>query len=133
MNANRRALTHAEAILLSQGNYPCPPDTRPLHDWVLSNGGVPVSPIPRDGAEFVMEVHAARQAMTEAERNNPANAPDIVAGWTAYFRRCREEAMASTNGLQPAGQQNATGRTRWWGEKGHTLPFVLNHIEAGNQ
>ena len=76
--ANHRALTVAEAILLAQGNYPCPPDMRPPHGWALSVAGVPVPPVPQ-GAHFDREVLAIRATMTEAELADPANAADNVA------------------------------------------------------
>src|SRR4051812_1186954 len=95
----RRTLHLMEAILLAQAGYPCPPDTRPPHYWVLSNGGVPVLPVPREGAAFDREVEAVRASMTEEERNDPKNAPGNVAAWTAYFEQRRAQVIASTNGL----------------------------------
>src|ERR1041385_7521818 len=69
----RRSLLQMEAILLAQAGYPCPPDTRPPHDWVLSNDGVPVPPAPKEGTiAFDLEVEAARAQMTPEERANPA-------------------------------------------------------------
>ena len=66
-----------EALPLAQAGYPCPPDTRPPHGWVLSAGEVPVPPVPLVGsAAFAREVDAVRAQMTAAERANPENAPN---------------------------------------------------------
>ena len=87
--ANRRTLAVVEAVLLAQADYPCPPDTRPSGDWVLSAGGIPVPPVPRS-APFDREVQAIRASTTEVERADPANAPGNVARWAAHFEERRD-------------------------------------------
>ena len=79
-----RNLSQMEALLLAQEGYPCPPDTRPPHGWVLSAGGVPVPPVPLVGsAAFAREVEAARTEMTAAERADPENMANNTLGWDA--------------------------------------------------
>ena len=39
--------------------------------------------------------------MTEAELADPANAADNIARWTAHFEERRNQAHASTEGLEP--------------------------------
>ena len=124
-NGTRRALTRAEAILLSEGNYPFPPGMRLPHGWVLSAAGVPVPPLPQ-GAQFDREVLAIRATMTEAELADPANAADNVARWTAHFEERRNQALASTEGLEPvSGWMNRLGRMLWWSSEDRMLVNVL--------
>ena len=40
------SLTPQEAEALGASNYPCPPGYRVPTGWMLSVGGVPVSPVP---------------------------------------------------------------------------------------
>ena len=76
-----RNLLRMEALLLAQEGYPCPPDTRPPHGWVLSAGGVPVPPVPLVGSRrFRLEVEAARAMMTAAERADLDNADNNTGG-----------------------------------------------------
>ena len=130
----RRSLLQMEAILLAQVGYPCPPDTRPPHDWVLSVGGVPVPPAPRVATPaFTREVEAARAQMSPEERANPVNTANNTAAWDDYFQLRRAEAIASINGNMPlVGRHNRDGRLRWWSEEGRTLEWVLTYIENGN-
>jgi hypothetical protein len=133
MNGIRRALTRAEAILLSQGNYPCPPNMRIPRGWVLSAAGVPVPPLPQ-GAQFDREVLAIRATMTEAELADPANAAGNFARWMAHFEERRNQALASTEGLEPvSGPMNRLGRMLWWSPEERTLLSVLYHIQDGNE
>ena len=132
-NGTRRALTRAEAILLAEGNYPCPVGMRLPHGWVLSAAGVPVPPLPQ-GPEFEREVFVVRATMTAEEFADPANAPNNIARWTAYFEERRNQALVSIQGLEPvAGPGNRLGRIRWWSAEGRTLVSVLYHIQDGNQ
>src|SRR3954469_25342770 len=105
-----------DAILLAQAGYPCPPDTRPPHDWVLFAGGVPGPPTSRVATPaFTREGEAARDQMSPEERVNPANAANNTAVGDDYSNLRRAEAIASTNGLMPVvGRHNRDGRLRWW-------------------
>ncbi|XP_044356403.1 uncharacterized protein [Triticum aestivum] len=105
----RRHLQEPEAHLLYEAEYPAPPDMRVPASWRLSAGGVPVPP-----------------------RNEPRYAPDSETLWTLYFERCREEQIASVNGVIPRGRLNSEGWREWWGVPGRTLDAVLDHIETGN-
>src|ERR1041385_7479331 len=116
-----RNLSQMEALLLAQAGYPCPPDTRPPHTWVLSAGGVPVPPVPLVGTSaFRREVDAVRSTMTAEERADPDNAPNNTPAWEAYFTSRRAQAVASTNDLTPVvGRNNRDGRHRWWSAGPH--------------
>ena len=96
-NGIRRALTRAEAILLAEGNYPCPVGMRLPHGWVLSAAGVPVPPLPQ-GPEFEREVFVVRATMTAEEFADPANAANNIARWTTYFEERRNQALVSVQG-----------------------------------
>src|ERR1041385_6400546 len=100
-------------------------------DWVLSAANVQAPPLPQ-GAQFSREVVASRAAMTEAAHADPANAAGNVARWMAPFEERRNQALASTEGLEPvSGPMNRLGRMLWWSPEERTLLSVLYHIPDG--
>jgi hypothetical protein len=110
-----------------------PPDFRCPGIWRLSAGGIPIPHVPH-GAAWQAAIHQHyRTELTPEERNNPLWDPDNEDHWTAFFteRRLAELAHCDGNGPLPL-NKNATARKVWWGIEGRTLPFVLDHITAGN-
>ena len=106
---------------------------RTPHGWVLSAAGVPVPPLPQ-GAQFDREVLAIRATMTEAELADPANAADNVTRWTTHFEERRNQALASTEGLEPvSGRMNRLGRMLWWSTEERTLLNGLYHVQDDNE
>ena len=60
--------------------------------WRLSDGGVPVPPLPDAVAKpryFAEEVEIVRVSLTDAELSLPQYAADNHAAWAAYFERRR--------------------------------------------
>ena len=58
--------------------------------WRLSNGGVPIPPLPDAVAKpsyFTDEVEIVRASLTDAELFLPQYAADNHAAWAAYFER----------------------------------------------
>src|SRR4051812_26919377 len=103
---------------------------RPPDGWALSAAGVPVP----QGAQFDREVLAIRATMTEAELADPANAAENVARWTAHFEERRNQALASTEGLEPvSGRMTRLGRMLWWSTEERTHVNVLYHVQDGNE
>ena len=76
----RRSLREQESWLLFQTNIPAPPDMRAgPTGWRLSNGGVPIPPLPdavTKPSYFADEVEIARASLTDAERSLPQYAAD---------------------------------------------------------
>lgn len=129
---NRTWLHEWECRALYEAGYPCPPYFRAATGWHLSNGGIPIPPLPV-GDELVAEIERARSYMDEADRAAPCNAATNFAGWTEYFREKREKELEEYEGPPPPPKRkNCDGRLAWWGVPGRTLHSVLAHIEAGN-
>ena len=133
----RRSLREQESWLLFQANIPAPPDMRAgPTGWRLSNGGVPIPPLPdavNKPSYFADEVEIMRVSLTDAELSLPQYAADNTAAWAAYFQRRQQRRLASTNGAPVVGSlKNNEGRHLWWGVPGRTLDGVLTHIEGGN-
>ena len=86
----RRSLREQEYWLLFQANIPAPPDMRAGPTWWrLSNGGVPIPPLPDAVAKpgyFADEVDAVRASLTDAQLTLPEYATDNIAAWTAYLQ-----------------------------------------------
>ena len=104
--------------------------------WRLSNGGVPIPPLPdavTKPSYFADEVEIARASLTDAELSLPQYAADNHAAWAAYLECRQQQRLASTNGAPVVGgQKNSEGRHLWWGVPGRTLEGVLTHLEGGN-
>ncbi|XBH66987.1 hypothetical protein VPH35_095438 [Triticum aestivum] len=104
--------------------------------WRLSNGGVPIPPLPDAMARapyFAAEVEIVRSSLTDEQLALPQYAVDNHAAWTAYFERRQQQRLASTNGAPVVGgTKNNEGRHLWWGVPGRTLKGVLTHLEGGN-
>ena len=87
----RRSLREQESWLLFQANIPAPPDMRAgPTGWRLSNGGVPIPPLPDAVARpryFADEVEIVRASLTDDELSLPQYADDNHAAWAAYFER----------------------------------------------
>ena len=87
--------------------------------WRLSNGGVPIPPLPDAVAKpsyFADEVEVVRASLTDAQLSLPQYAADNHAAWAAYFERRHQQRMASTNGATVVGGlKNSEGRHLWWG------------------
>ena len=67
----RRTLREQESWLLFLANIPTPPDMRAgTTGWKLSNGGVPIPPLPDAVAKpsyFADEVEVVRASLTDAQ------------------------------------------------------------------
>ncbi|XBI13874.1 hypothetical protein VPH35_140549 [Triticum aestivum] len=104
--------------------------------WRLSNGGVPIPPLPNAVARpgyFADEVEIVHASLTDEQRALPQYAADNHAAWAAYFERRQQQRLASTNGAPVVGgTKNSEGRHLWWGVPGRTLAGVLTHLEGGN-
>ncbi|KAF6997207.1 hypothetical protein CFC21_013454 [Triticum aestivum] len=104
--------------------------------WRLSNGGVPIPPLPDAVARapyFTAEVEIVRSSLTDEQLALPQYAADNHAAWTAYFERRQQQRLASTNGAPVVGStKNSEGRHLWWGVPGRTLEGVLTHLEGSN-
>ena len=104
--------------------------------WRLSDGGVPVPPLPNAVAKptyFAEEVEVARATLTDDERSLPQYAGGNHAAWAAYFQHRQQQRLASTNDAPVVGGvKNSVGRHLWWGVPGRTLEGVLTHLDSGN-
>ncbi|XBH58369.1 hypothetical protein VPH35_079820 [Triticum aestivum] len=104
--------------------------------WRLSNGGVPIPPLPDTVARapyFAAEVEIVRSSLTDEQLALPQYVADNHAAWTAYFERRQQQRLASTNGAPVVGgTKNSEGRHLWWGVPDRTLEGVLTHLEGGN-
>ncbi|XBJ23766.1 hypothetical protein VPH35_001817 [Triticum aestivum] len=104
--------------------------------WRLSDGGVPVPPLPDAVAKptyFAEEVEVARASLTDDERSLPQYAAGNHAALAAYFQRRQQQRLASTNDAPVVGGvKNSVGRHLWWGVPGRTLEGVLTHLDGGN-
>ena len=85
----RRLLHEWEAWLPFEANIPAPPDMRAgPTGWRLSNGGVPIPPVPDVEARpayFTAEVDRVRASLIEEQRVLPQYTADNHASWAAYF------------------------------------------------
>ena len=111
----RRSLQSSEAWLLFEANILAPPDMRVRPTgWRLSNGGVPIPPVPdfdtRPGL-FAAEVGRVWSSLTEEQRALPQYAADNHAACTNYFQRRQAQRLVSTNGAPVVGDiKNSDGR-----------------------
>ena len=129
----RSHLQEREARLLFEAGYPCPPGLRFPGRWRLSQMGFFVPPIP-SGEDRWMEIAAARELLTAAERQDPAWDPQNHERWTSFFTDRRRRLLNDYTG--PASTEpernNREGRKAWWGMPGRSLDIVLDYIEQGN-
>ena len=90
----RRSLHEWEAYRLFEANIPAPPDMRAgPTGWRLSNGGVPIPPLPDAVARpgyFADEVEIVRASLTDEQRALPQYAADNHSAWAAYFEHRQE-------------------------------------------
>nr|BDI54675.1 receptor-like protein 12 [Triticum aestivum] len=133
----RRSLRELESWLLFEANILAPPDMRDgPTGWRLSNGGVPVPPLPNTVAHlayFATEIELVRASLTDERLALPQYAADNHAAWAAYFEHRQEQRLASTNGAPVVGgTKNSDGRRMWWGVPNRTLEGLLADLEGGN-
>ena len=104
--------------MLFEANIPAPPDMRvgPT-GWRLSNGGVPIPPVPDVEALpacFAAEVGRVQASLTEEQHALSQYAADNHEAWVAYFERRQAEQLASTNNAPVVrGTKNSDGRRLW--------------------
>jgi hypothetical protein len=131
-DVGRLSLHQWEGRLLYAVGYMAPPDFRAPGGWRLSAGGIPIPPPPM-GAALDAAIDEVIETMSDEQRADPRFYPDNREAWTAFFcRRYECELAAYDNPSPPPTRTNAVGRRRWWSTPGHTLEFVLEHIEHGN-
>ena len=115
----RPSLQEGEAWLLFEANIPAPLDMRAgPTGWKLSNGGVPIPPVPDVDARpdiFADEVDRVSLSLREEQRALPQYAADNHETWAVYFQHRQAHRLAFTNGAPVVrGTKNSEGRRLWW-------------------
>lgn len=131
MNSADLTLTYAEANILRDSNYPCPPGYSCPPGWELSTGGVPVSPSPQGQARRAAITQCYYAEFSREQRMDLRWDPDNTATWDTFFVGRRERELARYGGDGPPPESNnEAGRRLWW--TGRTLAGVVRYILAGD-
>src|SRR3954463_5484027 len=96
-----------------------------IYDFVICRGGTDMC--------FVLGFGRKRPDLKQYRISGLTRGGQLLP-WMAHFEERRNQALASTEGLEPvSGPMNRLGRMLWWSPEERTLVNVLYHVQDGNE